>query len=294
MKMLKDRHNPLEVRTQAMSSDFSPAVQHKSGQGREERKTMKSKISTNDFKRIGRPGFAVIAMLLLAVLGFNEAHAQSTARQNSTVAASNVAGALANGQQAQQTLLIDSFKVGPYATPLVATTGTKIQTGDPRELLGGSRQTFFQINKNPDTQPVSLQVLTARPALIVSTGYDIFPLLQLGYKVPPVSADLLSKYDRFLIDFDGLDHGLDLIIVVYGDDKKVDGHSGEVCKVLAPDGPFTLSFPFARLAAPEVLKHTNTLVFSFQPTSGGLDYSITRISSAKGDPTGKRIVTCAK
>src|SRR5260370_26193784 len=217
------------------------------------------------------------------------AHAPSSSKSNVTLAATNAKG----NNAAQPTLLIDRFKVGPYSTPLTASGGTTIQHGDERELLGGSRSTYRAI-LNPDAQPVSLQVLTTKPALVVNAGYHAVPSLQLGYKVPRISADLLSKYDRFLIDFGGLDHGVDLYIGVYGADKKVDGHTGEGCKVLAPDGPFTLSFPFARFAAPEVLKQTNTIVFEFQATSWRLDYAITRISSGKGDPVGKQIVTCSK
>jgi hypothetical protein len=97
-----------------------------------------------------------------------------------------------------------------------------------------------------------------------------------------------------LVDFDGLDHGMDLTMTVYGVDPKVDGHTGNGCKILPPpNGPFTASFPFSYFQSSEVLKTTKTLVFNFGPTSTGLDYAITRITAAKGD-VGKHIVTCSK
>lgn len=194
----------------------------------------------------------------------------------------------------QPTLLIDSFKVGPYSTPLVASGGKKLQTLlDGGEVIGGSRATFLAI-ENPDKQSVSFEVRTSKPALILSAGYHVYPRLELTYTVPSVSADLISKYDRFLIDFDGLDHGINLSITVFGADPKVAPHTGEVCTVLPPEGPFTLSFPFARFQAPGVLKSTNGITFIFQFTSGGLDYAITRITAAKGSPVGKHMITCSK
>src|SRR5258708_36542486 len=99
------------------------------------------------------------------------AHAQFTFNKDTTPAATNAIG---NNANAQPTLLIDSFKVGPYSTPLTASGGTTIQHGDERELLGGSRSTYLAI-LNPDAQPVSRQVLTPKPALIANAGYHAIP-----------------------------------------------------------------------------------------------------------------------
>jgi len=75
---------------------------------------------------------------------------------------------------------------------------------------------------------------------------------------------------------------------------RIDGHTGDGCKILPPpDGPFTLSFPFSHFTG-DVLKTTTDLAFIFGPTSRGLDYAITGITAAKGDPAGKHIVTCSK
>jgi len=197
----------------------------------------------------------------------------------------------------QPSLLIDSFKVGAFSTHSLASSGKNIpniQTklnGD--DLINGSRTSYLSFD-NPDNQAVSVEVLTNKPALILSAGYKVSPRLELTYTVPKVAADLISKYDRFLIDFDGLDHGLDLAVTVYGVDPKVDGHTGEVCPILPPPGPFTLSIPFSRFAAPDIFKTTNGITFIFQHTSGGLDYAITRITATKGDPVGRHIVTCSK
>jgi hypothetical protein len=202
-----------------------------------------------------------------------------------------------NAPPAQPSLLIDSFKVGPFSTHSVASSGNNIPNIQTKlngsELIYGSRTSYLSFD-NPDKQSVSVEVLPDKPALILSAGYKVSPRLELTYTVPKPSADLISKYDRFLIDFDGLDHGLDLAITVYGIDPKVDGHTGEVCPILPPQGPFTLSIPFSRFAAPDIFKTTNGLTFIFQHTSGGLDFAITRITAAKGDPVGKHIVTCSK
>lgn len=166
---------------------------------------------------------------------------------------------------------------------------------DSGEVIGGSRHAYFQIT-NPDKQPVSFQILTSRPALIISAGYNVYPGLELNYTViPKASADLISKYDRFLIDFDGLDHSMQLTVTVYGVTGKNGDHSSIGCQILPPpEGPFTFSFPFARIPAPEFLKTTTEIHFGFGQVSRGLDYAITRITAAKGDPAGKHIVTCSK
>ncbi len=197
---------------------------------------------------------------------------------------------------AQPTLLIDSFKVGPFSTHTAASSGTNIknpQTSlNASEVIGGSRVSYLTFN-NPDKQPVSLELLPGKPALIYSAGYNVSPGLELHYTIPAPSANFGSKYDRFLIDFDGLDHGLVLTIVAWGVDKKVDGHSGDGCTVLPPDGPFTVSYPFSHIT-PDVLKTTTDLAFIFSTTSKGMDYALTKISASKGDPAGRHIVTCSK
>jgi hypothetical protein len=193
-------------------------------------------------------------------------------------------------------LTIDSFKVGPFSTHTAAASGTNIKNPQTNlsgtEVIGGSRVSLLTFG-NPDKQPVALELLPAKPALIYSAGYNVSPGLELHYTIPAPSANLSSKYDRFLIDFDGLDHGLVLTIVAWGVDKKVDGHSGDGCTVLPPEGPFTVSYPFSHIT-PDVLKTTTDLAFIFSATSRGLDYALTKISASKGDPLGRHIVTCAK
>jgi hypothetical protein len=232
------------------------------------------------------------ALLVSLLFALNGANAQSAAAATST----NTRAGLANGQQAPPLLVIDSFKAGPYSTPPLATTdATADQSGDKQELLGGSRHIHLAVN-NADKRPVSLQVLTTKPALIVNAGYHVYPGLELSYKVPASSAKFMAPYDRFLIDFDGLDHGLDLTITVYDNQSHSSPFTKEVCGFLPFDGPFTLSFPFSRFAKPDVLKLATDIVFIFQPTGWGVDYAITRITSAHGDPSrvGRHIVTCLK
>jgi hypothetical protein len=242
---------------------------------------------------------AVLLLTILAVNAFAQSpsrdrdNPQSNAKQKPLRMASSATLDPANATPAQPSLLIDSFKVGSYSTLPAAGGATNVQTGDPAALIGGSRTTILQVT-NPDKQPVSFEVRTSKPALIYSAGYNVSPGLELHYKIPAASADLVSKYDRFLIDFDGLNHGMLLTIVAFGVDKKIDGHTGDGCKILPPpDGPFTLSFPFSHFTG-DVLKTTTDLDFIFGATSRGLDYAITRITAAKGDPAGKHIVTCSK
>ena len=206
------------------------------------------------------------------------------------------ASGLAKGQQAQPPLVIDSFKAGPYsialATDDVLVSAT--QSGDKQELLGGSRLVNLHIT-SADRQPGSVRVLTTRPALIVNAGYHVYPAPQIVYKVPAGSVNLMSKYDRFLIDFDGLDHGLEMDITVFDNHSHDLPYTADQCKFTPPpDGPFTLSIPFSRVPGPDVLKHTTNIAFTFQPTSWGVDYAVTRIASAKGDPGGRRIVACLR
>ncbi|HEX7137169.1 MAG TPA: hypothetical protein VF219_04965 [Vicinamibacterales bacterium] len=228
------------------------------------------------------------ALLVSCLFAFNDANAQS--------AAAPASAGLTSGQQAPPPLVIDSFKAGPYSTPPLATTvdakAEATQFGDKQELLGGSRHAYVATH-NADKQPVSVQVLTTKPALIVNAGYHVYPALELSYKVPAASANFMARYDRFLIDFDGLDHGLDLIIAVYDNQSSSRPYIEEVCKFTPFDGPFTLSFPFSRFGKADV-KHATTILFKFQPTSWGVDYAITRLTSAQGDPGGRHIVTCLK
>lgn len=239
------------------------------------------------------------ALLVSLLFALNDANAQSAAAATSpnAAASTNASARPSNVQQAPPLLVIDSFKVGPYSTPPLATTvdatADATQVGDKQELLGGSRHEHLAIH-NADRQPVSLRVLTTKPALIVNAGYHVYPRLELSYKVPRPSANFMAQYDRFLIDFDGLDHGLDLIITVYDNQSHSSPYTEEVCKFTPFDGPFTLSFPFSRFAKPDVLKHATDILFIFQFTSWGVDYAITRITSAHGDPIGRHIVTCLK
>jgi len=81
---------------------------------------------------------------------------------------------------------------------------------------------------------------------------------------------------------------------LYSPDKKNDGHTGSVCKVLPSDRPFVLSFPFSRFPVPEHLKATSNIALVFQTTgAGGLDFAITSIRGAKGSRTGVPVVNCA-
>jgi hypothetical protein len=243
---------------------------------------------------------AVAFVLTIVAVGASFAQSpsdnpQSSAKRKPIRAMSNAMLDPAKTPPAQPSLLIDSFKVGPFSTHSVASSGNNIPNIQTKlngsELINGSRTSYLSFD-NPDKQPVSVEVLPDKPALVLSAGYKVSPRLELTYTVPKPSADLISKYDRFLIDFDGLDHGMDLAITAYGVDPKVDGHTGEVCPILPPQGPFTLSIPFSRFAAPDIFKTTNAITFIFQHTSGGLDYAITRITAAKGDP--EHIVTCSK
>lgn len=258
---------------------------------------------------IHRSRFTVtVVAFVLTIVAVNASFAQSPSRDRDNPQSSAKQKRLrmtstatldpAKAPPAQPTLLIDSFKVGPFSMHSVASSGTNIPTIQTKlnstELINGSRTVYLSFN-NPDKQSVSVEVLTDKPALIASGGYNVSPGVVLTYTIPSASADLISKYDRFLVDFDGLDHGMDFTMTAYGVDPKVDGHTGDGCKILPPpDGPFTLSFPFSHFQSSEVLKTTNTLVFNFGPTSKGLDYAITRITAAKGDPAEKHIVTCSK
>ncbi len=246
---------------------------------------MKSRISSYHFQRRGGLGFAVPAMLMLVVFAFN-----ATAQHNRGLAMSKVATGPVNAPQAAPPLLIDSFKAGP-TPPVTEVTPDRDWPGNPQELMGGSRHIHWS-KVSPDKQPGSYQVVSEKPALFVNAGYHVMTQLQISYKVPPDAADL-TKHDRILMDFDGLGSEMRVTIVVYGNSKVNDGHTGNDCKVAAPAGPFTLSFPFTHLE-PEVLKKAYKIVFELQPNRGGSDYALTRITSAKGDPAGKNIVTCMK
>ncbi len=204
--------------------------------------------------------------------------------------------------QASSDLVIDDFKTGPTGNSVAGTSGmpTNTQTGS---MLGGSRETVLHICgtdkcgplENPFTQTGSAQVLTNKGALVVSAGYKVQPRLEIYYRnIPQQSANLSSKYDQFQIVFDGLDHEVDLAITLYSPDKKNDGHTGSVCKVLPSDRPFVLSFPFSRFPVPEHLKATSNIALVFQTTgAGGLDFAITSIRGAKGSRTGVPVVNCA-
>ena len=200
------------------------------------------------------------------------------------------------------TLIIDDFKTGSIDNLTAVSSGlpTRIQTGS---MLGGSRETVLHIcgtdkcspMENPFAQTGSVQVLTNKGALVVSAGYKVQPRLEVYYtKIPQQSANLSSKYDQFQIAFDGLDHEVDLTILLSSPDKKNDGHISSVCKVPPSDRPFVLSFPFSRFTVPEHLKGTSTIGLIFQTTgAGGLDFALTSIRVAKGSPSGVAVVTCA-
>jgi hypothetical protein len=122
----------------------------------------------------------------------------------------------------QATLTIDDFKTGTTANPIGGTGNLqKSQTGS---MLGGTREVTLEI-QSAEKQAASFQVMTGKPALIVNAGYGVTTTLGLGYKVPPAETDL-TRYDRFPIDFDGLDQGMNLNIVIQGDTKVNDGHTG--------------------------------------------------------------------
>src|SRR5258708_24619301 len=214
------------------------------------------------------------------------------------------AASLALGQAPPEpsTLVIDDFKTGAIDKLIPISSGfpASTQTGN---MLGGSRETVLHVCsadkcgplENPFTQTGSVQVLTNKGALVVSAGYKVQPRLEIYYRnIPQQSANLSSKYDQFQVAFDGLDHEVDLAITLYSPDKKNDGHTGSVCKVLPSDRPFVLSFPFSRFPVPEHLKATSNIALVFQTTgAGGLDFAITSIRGAKGSRTGVPVVNCA-
>lgn len=242
---------------------------------------MKSRISGYHLQRRGGPGFAVPAILMLVVFAFN-----ATAQHNPALAMNKVTAGPVNAPQAAAPLLIDSFKAGPTS---LMTAETSDQTGNPQELLGGSRHIYWT-TQSQDRQPGSFQVVSGKPALFVNAGYHVITNVEMSYNVPPAAADL-TKYDRFLLDFDGLQTGMLLTIVVFGNSNVNNRHTGNGCEFAAPSGPFTLSYPFTHLE-PDVLKKASKIVFELKPLSGGSDYALTRITGAKGAPAGKNIVTC--
>src|SRR5258708_19069809 len=193
---------------------------------------MKSRISGYHFQRRGGPGFAVPAILMLVVFAFN-----ATAQHNPALAMNKVTAGPVNASQAAAPLLIDSFKVGP-TPPVTDVNPDRDWPGNPQELMGGSRHIHWS-KVSPDKQPGSYQVVSEKPALFVNAGYHVMTHLEMSYKVPPDAADL-TKHDRILMDFDGLGSEMLVTIVVYGNSKVNDGHTGNGCKVATPAVPFPL------------------------------------------------------
>lgn len=183
--------------------------------------------------------------------------------------------------------VIDDFKSGEHATPPVL-RGKDRQIKDG-SMAGGKRLVNFIIPEtNVFGQVGSFQVRPIDGVMVVSTGYKVFHRVEMGYgivdldgHVDPLHLDL-SNFDRFEVDFDGCDLGVNFNIVL----SSVDGSSASMGINVTPSiYPFTVEFPFTHFVhhmGELDFGDLSVIVLVFQSGSaiGSNDYAVTEIRAA--------------
>jgi hypothetical protein len=159
---------------------------------------------------------------------------------------------LAAGVCPAQCLVIDNFTTGKYKVQLSAPNATTTNYSDPNNIqtgnmLGGSRETAFEVSGNPFGQVGELSVAN-HPALVIGTGVRQFFRLDLDYG-QSLTAPLNyfpSGCDRFRVSFNSSSQqGLNFNIVVWQHGGP--GYSLGINVFPTPAGqPFCVDFPFSR------------------------------------------------
>jgi hypothetical protein len=169
---------------------------------------------------------------------------------NTTLTYTTLSLLLAAGACPAQCLVIDNFTTGKYKVQLSAPDATTTNYSDPNyiqtgSMLGGSRETAFEVAGNPFGQIGELSVAN-HPALVIGTGTREFFRLDLVYG-QSLTAPL--KYfpagcDRFRVTFDSSSQqGINFNVVVWQHGGP--GYSLGINVFPTPTGqPFCVDFPF--------------------------------------------------
>ena len=160
---------------------------------------------------------------------------------------------LAAGVCSAQCLVIDDFTTGKYKVQLSVPNATTTNYADPNfiqsgTMLGGTRETAFEISGNPFGQTGQLSVASNGPVLVIGSGTREFFRLDLVYGPSPAAP---LKYhptgcDRFRVSFDSSSQqGLNFNLVVYQDGGPIYSEGINVFPTTA-GLPFCVDFPFAK------------------------------------------------
>jgi hypothetical protein len=156
-------------------------------------------------------------------------------------------------------LTIDDFSTGTYKKTLSTSSDDHTVTGT---MIGGERNTYFRIcqqipctvDENEFAQSATFQTRPSKKAgvpsaLIMSSGYKTFPLIQIFWgidgqnHVVPLHLNL-SPYDRLRVSFDGLTEVLNFNLQLYT--PTGNGQIGcNLLPVQPVQPPYTVDFPLA-------------------------------------------------
>jgi hypothetical protein len=154
-------------------------------------------------------------------------------------------------------LTIDDFSTGAYMKMLVTGSDDHTATGT---MIGGERTTYFRVcqkipcavDENEFAQSATFQTRPSKKAgvpsaLIMSSGYKTFPLIQVFWGIDaqnvvvPLHLDL-SPYNRLRVSFDGLIDVLNFNLQLYT--PTGNGQIGcNLLPVRPVQPPYTVDFP---------------------------------------------------
>jgi hypothetical protein len=154
-------------------------------------------------------------------------------------------------------LIIDDFSTGADKKTLSTGSDDHIVTGT---MIGGERKTYFRVcqqipctvAENEFAQSATFQTRPSKKAgvpsaLIMSSGYKTFPLIQVFWgidgqnNIVPLHLDL-RRYDRLRVSFDGLTEALNFNLQLY----TPTGNGQIGCNLLPVHPvppPYTVDFP---------------------------------------------------
>jgi hypothetical protein len=157
---------------------------------------------------------------------------------------------LAAGVCSAQCLVIDDFTTGKYKVQLRAPNATTTNYSDPNyiqtgNMLGGSRETAFEVAGNPFGQTGELSVAN-NGALVIGSGTREFFRLDLlyGQSLTAPLGYFPTGCDRFRVNFDSSSQqGLNFNIVVWQRGGPIYSAGINVFPTSAGQ-PFCVDFPF--------------------------------------------------
>ena len=181
-------------------------------------------------------------------------------------------------------LTIDDFSSGAYKKALATGDDTHTVTGT---MLGGERYTYFRVCnqipcKTAENEFGQSSTFQTRPskeagvpsALIMNSGYKMFPLVQVFWVAhTPLHQDL-TPYDRLRVTFDGIGQVLNFNVQLYS----LTGSGQLGCNLLPvlQATPFTVDFPLVDFVSGDgtQIDFTNITMVDMLSFVGG-DYAIT-------------------